>query len=61
MKIEYPENYTSKFDINYASGGTYDTNKQIRLKRSILQLSLGYFSDAYIVVKETITVKKRCK
>ena len=38
------------------SGGTYNTNKQIRFKTSMLRSDLCDFSDAYIVVKGKITV-----
>ena len=38
------------------SGGIYSTNKQIRFKKSMLQSDLCNYSDAYIVVKGTITV-----
>ena len=37
------------------SGGTYNTNKQIRLKTSMLRSDLSDYSDAYIVVKGKIT------
>ena len=35
---------------------TYKPSKQIRFKTSLLQLDLCDYSDAYIVVKEAITV-----
>ena len=38
------------------SGGSYNTNKQIRSKTSMLQPDLCNYSDACIVVKGTITV-----
>ena len=38
------------------SGGNYNVNKEIRTKTSMLRSDLCYFSDAYIVVKGTITV-----
>ena len=34
----------------------YNVNKEIRIKTPMLRLDLCDFSDAYIVVKETITV-----
>ena len=38
------------------SGETYNTNKQIRFKTSMLRSDLCDFSDAYIVVKAIATV-----
>ena len=38
------------------SGQTYNTNKQIRFKTSMLRSDLCDFSGAYIVVKGKITV-----
>ena len=38
------------------SGGTYNTNKQIRFKTSVLRSDLCNYSDDYIVVKGKITV-----
>ena len=38
------------------SGGTYNTNKQIRFKTSMLRSDLGDYGDAYIDVKGKITV-----
>ena len=37
----------------------YDVNKEIRIKTSMLRSDLCDFSDAYIVVKGTITVTKK--
>ena len=37
------------------SGGNYNVNKEIRIKTSMLRSDLCDFSDAYIVVKGTIT------
>ena len=34
----------------------YNINKQIRFKKSLLKSDLCHYSDAYIVVKSTITV-----
>ena len=42
-------------EIHDQSGGTYNTNKQIRFKRSMLRSDLWDFSDAYIVVKRIVT------
>ena len=41
------------------SGGNYNVNKEIRIKTSMLRSDLCDFSDAYIVVKGTITVTKK--
>ena len=38
------------------SEGNYDVNKEIRIKTSMLRSNLWDFSDAYIIVKGTITV-----
>ena len=38
------------------SEGNYNVNKEIRIKTSMLRSDLCDFSDAYIVVKGTITV-----
>ena len=39
------------------SGETYNTNKEIRFKTSVLRSDLCHYSDAYIVAKEDITVE----
>ena len=41
-------------EINNDSRGTYKTNSQIKFKTTILKSSLFEYSDAYILVKETI-------
>ena len=41
---------------NDSSSGKYSFNKNIRFKTSLLRSDLQDYSDAYIVVKETITV-----
>ena len=41
---------------NDPSEGNYDVNKEIRIKTSMLRSDLCDFSDAYIIVKGTITV-----
>ena len=43
-------------EINDESRGTYNTNSQIRFKTSMLRTSLCDYSNAYILVKGTITV-----
>ena len=43
-------------EVRGQSGETYNTNKQIRFKTSLLRSDLCDFSDAYIVVKGIVTV-----
>ena len=43
-------------EVHDQSGETYNTNKQIRFKTSMLRSDLCDFSDAYIVVKGKNTV-----
>ena len=43
-------------ETNDEARGTYSHNKQIKFKISILRSSLCDYSDAYILVKENITV-----
>ena len=43
-------------EINYDSRGMYNINSKIKFKNSMLKSSLCYYSDAYILVKRTITV-----
>ena len=43
-------------EINDDSRGTYNTNSQIRFKTSMLKSSLCNYSDAYILVKGTVSV-----
>ena len=38
------------------NGGSYSINNQIRFKTPMLRLDLCDYSDAYIVVKGTVTV-----
>ena len=55
-------NQPSKFrtrnwiEINDESRGTYNVNSQIKFKTTMLKSSLYFYSDAYILVKGTITV-----
>ena len=42
--------------INDDSCGTYNINSQIKFKTTILKPSLCDYSDAYILVKGTVTV-----
>ena len=52
-----PRFITKKWiEVYDQSGETYNTNKQIRFKTSMLRSDLCDFSDAYIVVKGVVTV-----
>ena len=44
-------------EVNDLSSGQYSVNKNIRFKTSMLISDLSDYSDAYIVVKGTITVE----
>ena len=56
-------NQPSKFrtnnwvEINDEARGTYNVNSQIKFKTTMLKSSLCDYSDAYILVKETITIE----
>ena len=60
--IDDASNQPSKFrtkiwvEINDESRGTYNVNSQIKLKTTMLKSSLCDYSDAYIIVKGSITV-----
>ena len=60
--IDDTSNQPSKFktrnwvEINDESRGTYNVNSQIKFKTTMLKSSLCDYSDAYILVKGTITV-----
>ena len=60
--IDDASNQPSKFrtknwvEINDESRRTYNVNSQIKFKTTILKSSLCDYSDAYILVKGTITV-----
>ena len=60
--IDDTSNQPSKFrtknwvEINDESRGTYNVNSQIKFKTTMLKSSLCDYSDAYIIVKGTITV-----
>ena len=43
-------------ETNDESRGTYNVNSQIKFKTTMLKSSLCHYSDAYILVKGTITV-----
>ena len=52
-----PRFITKKWiEVHIQSGETYNTNKHIRFKTSMLRSGLCDFSDAYIVVKGIVTV-----
>ena len=53
-----PRFFTKKWiEVHNQSGETYNTNKQIRFKTSMLRSDLYDFSNAYIVFKGIITVR----
>ena len=60
--LDNTSNQPSKFrtkncaEINDESKGAYNTNSQIKFKTTMLKFSLCDYSDAYILVKGTITV-----
>ena len=62
--IDDTSNKPSKFrtknwvEINDKLRVTYNVNSQIKFKTAILKSSLCDYSDAYIIVKGTITVNK---
>ena len=60
--LDNTSNQLSKFrtkswiEINGQSRGVCNTNSDIRFKTTMLKSSLCYYSDAYILVKGTITI-----
>ena len=57
---DLPRFVTKKWiEVYDQSGGNYNVNKEIRIKTSMLRSDLCDYSDAYIVVKGTITVAKK--
>ena len=62
--IDDTSNQPSKFrtrnlvEINDESRGAYNVNSQIKFKTTMLKPSLCDYSDAYILVKGTISVNK---
>ena len=57
---DLPRFATKKWvEVYDQSGGNYNVNKEIRIKTSMLRSDLCDYSDAYIVVKETITADKK--
>ena len=63
--IDDASNQPSKFrtrnwvEINDESRGAYNVNSQIKFKTIMLKSSLCDYSDAYILVKGTITINAR--
>ena len=63
--IDDTSNQPSKFrtrkwvEINDESRGAYNVNNQIKFKTTMLKSSLCDYSDAYILVKGTITINGR--
>ena len=57
-KSNQPSKFTTKnwVEINDESRGTYNVNSQIKFKTTMLKSSLCDYSDAYILVKGTITI-----
>ena len=54
---DLPRFVTKKWiEVYDQSGGNYNVNKEIRIKASMLRSDLCNYSDAYIVVKEIITI-----
>ena len=54
---DLPRFVTKKWiEVYDQSGGNYNVNKEIRIKTSMLRSDLCDYSDAYIVVKGTITI-----
>ena len=53
----FPKFVTKKWiEVYDQSGGNYNPNKEIRIKTSMLRSDLCDYSNAYIVVKGTITI-----
>ena len=51
--------FTNKWiEVKDLSNGQYSVNKNIRFKTSMVRLDLCNYSDAYIVVKGSITVER---
>ena len=57
-KSNQPSKFRTKnwVEINAESRGTYNVNSQIKFKTTMLKSSLCNYSDAYILVKGTITI-----
>ena len=59
--LNQPSKFRTKHsvEINVESRGTYNVNCQIRFKTTMLKSSFCDYSDAYIFVKEKITITGR--
>ena len=63
--IDDASNQPAKFrtrdwvEINDESRGVYNVNSQIKFKTTMLKSSLCDYSDAYVLVKGTITINGR--
>ena len=57
-KSNQPSKFTTKnwVEINDESRGRYNVNSQIKFKTTMLKSSLCDYSDAYILIKGTITI-----
>ena len=57
-KTNQPSKFRTKnwVEINDESRGTYNVNSQIKFKTTLLKSSLCNYSDAYILIKGTITI-----
>ena len=57
-KSNQPSKFRTKnwIETNDESRGTYNVNSQIKFKTTMLKSSLCDYSDAYILVKGTITI-----
>ena len=54
---DLPKFVTKKWvEVYEQSEGNFNVNKEIRIKTSMLRSNLCDYSDAYVIVKETITV-----
>ena len=60
-KSNQPSKFRTKnwVEINDESRGTYNVNSQIKFKTTMLKSSLCDYSDAYILVKETIRIEEQ--
>ena len=57
---DFPRFVTKKWiEVSDQSEGNCSVSKEIRIKTSMLRSDLCDFSDAYVVVKGTITVDKK--
>ena len=57
-KSNHPSKFRTKnwVGINDESRGTYNVNSQIKFKTTMLKSNICDYSDAYILVKGTITI-----